>query len=288
MLSLSILYRGPLAECNYACGYCPFPRGSTAADHAADKASLQRFVDWAAGRSDDCIAVFFTPAGEALTHPWYQGAIARLTQLPGIVKVAAQTNLSCRLDWVQSCRTAKLALWCTYHPQHVGRETFLEQCRTLDRLGVRYSVGMVGLRQHVTEAEQIRSLLPPQVYLWINAFKHEPDYYTPDMVRRLTAVDPLFPFSLCAHASLNRTCRTGQDVIAVDGDGTIRRCHFVAEPLGNLYQEGWDKVLRPRPCPNTECRCHIGYVHLAHLGLRDVFKEGVLERATAYVSTMGR
>jgi hypothetical protein len=44
-LSLSILYRGPLSSCNYACGYCPFAkRRETAAELARDREALARFV----------------------------------------------------------------------------------------------------------------------------------------------------------------------------------------------------------------------------------------------------
>ena len=63
---------------------------------------------------------------------------------------------------------------------------------------------------------------------------------------------------------------------------------FVAEPLGNLYRPGWEKSLRPRPCPNAECHCHIGYVHLEHLRLQEVFQDGLLERIPAHVSSMGQ
>jgi len=287
VLNLSILYRGPLKSCNYGCGYCTLARGSTAADHAEDEAFLARLVAWAAGRGDDRISVFFTPAGEALIYAWYQQAIARMTQFPGIVKVIAQTNLSSPLDWIGTCQTDKLALWCTYHPQRAQRESFLNQCRLLDARGVRYSIGMVGLREHLDEAKQLRDILPPHVYLWINAFRHETDYYSPELAEQVTAIDPLFPFSLHPHASRGRACHTGHKVIAVEGDGTIRRCHFVAEPLGNLYQPGWEQELRPRPCPRDDCHCHIGYAHLAHLRFDTVFGEGLLERIPAYVSTSG-
>jgi hypothetical protein len=70
-------------------------------------------------------------------------------------------------------------------------------------------------------------------------------------------------------------------VISVDGDGTIRRCHFLAEKLGNLYEAGWEAALQPRTCPRTTCPCHIGYVHRKDLDLYSVFAGGVLERIAA-------
>ncbi len=67
----------------------------------------------------------------------------------------------------------------------------------------------------------------------------------------------------------------------MDGDGTVRRCHFIAEPLGNLYDGSFRDALRPRACPNATCDCHIGYVHLKPLGLHEVFAGGVPERIPA-------
>ena len=67
-------------------------------------------------------------------------------------------------------------------------------------------------------------------------------------------------------------------MISVLGDGTVRRCHFVPEPLGNLYDGRTAPRCAPRPCPKRECDCHIGYVHLRTLPLYDVFAGGVLER----------
>jgi hypothetical protein len=52
----------------------------------------------------------------------------------------------------------------------------------------------------------------------------------------------------------------------------------VRDPIGNLYAPDFDRCLRPRPCPNESCGCHIGYVHLERLGLYDAFGDGVLER----------
>ncbi len=285
MLELSILYRGPLASCNYACWYCPFAkRRQNRAELASDRAALGRFVDWVASRREVRLSILFTPWGEALVHRYYQDALAELSHLPQVGKVAAQTNLACNLDWIERCDKKRLALWCSYHPGQVARDRFLAQCERLGRLDVRYSVGMVGLREHFVEAEALRRELPSSVYLWINAYKDAPDYYSGEEVQRFEAIDPLFAFSTPHHVSKGYVCRAGESVISVDGAGTVRRCHFIAEPLGNLYEPGFENVLKRRTCTNDTCGCHIGYVHLERLGLDSIFVEGTLERIPPLVA----
>jgi MoaA/NifB/PqqE/SkfB family radical SAM enzyme len=278
-MNLTLLYRGPLSSCNYGCEYCPFAKHQeTDEEHAADGRALERFLVWVEGRREDRIAVFFTPWGEALSRRRYQRALVRLTRLPNVTKAAIQTNLSCRLDWVEECDRAKLGLWATFHPTQVSRARFLARCREAEDRGVRFSVGVVGLKEHAAEIEALRRELPPHIYLWINAYKRLPDYYQPEDLRRFEAIDPLFPINNQRHPSLGHACRCGHSVISVDGDGTIRRCHFIRAPIGNLYEPGFEAALRREPCPNATCGCHIGYVHMDHLGLYDVFGNGVLER----------
>src|SRR4051794_19493451 len=147
-MNLQILYRGPLSSCNYGCPYCPFAkRDETYAQLEGDRAALARFVEWITAQHEVELSVLFTPWGEALIRRWYQQAIIDLTALPHVRKVAIQTNLSCRLDWVDECDREKLGLWCTYHPGETPRERFLAQCRTLDAMKVRYSVGVVGIKE---------------------------------------------------------------------------------------------------------------------------------------------
>jgi MoaA/NifB/PqqE/SkfB family radical SAM enzyme len=278
-MNLSILYRGPLSSCNYACGYCPFAkRTETAAELGHDRACLERFVGWVGGRSVDAIGVLFTPWGEALVRRWYQDALASLTRMPHVRKAAIQTNLSCKLDWLDACDRTRLALWCTFHPTETTRERFLARCRDLVARGVRFSVGVVGMKEHFAEIAALRRELPADVYLWVNAYKREPDYYAPEAVAELTRIDPLFPINNRYHPSRGEPCRAGATVISVDGDGTIRRCHFIREPIGNLYAPDFERCLVERRCVNETCGCHIGHVHLDRLGLYETFGDGVLER----------
>jgi MoaA/NifB/PqqE/SkfB family radical SAM enzyme len=278
-MNLKILYRGPLSSCNYACDYCPFAKHTeTAAELAHDRDCLERFVNWVAKEQTSSLGILFTPWGEALVRKWYQEALARLTQLPQVWKAAIQTNISCKLDWVEACDKTKLALWCTYHPGETTREKFLAKCAELIARGVRFSVGVVGLKQHLEEIAALRKELPSEVYLWVNAYKREANYYDSAMLEDIENIDSLFGLNNQYHASLGESCRAGKDVISVDGDGVVRRCHFIKQPIGNIYDPDFAQCLQERPCTNDTCGCHIGYVHLDRLELGKTFGDGILER----------
>ncbi|MEU0783933.1 STM4011 family radical SAM protein [Streptomyces sp. NPDC006173] len=282
-MDLTILYRGPLASCDYDCPYCPFAkRRDTTAQLRADRAALQRFTTWAGEQRGDRLSVLLTPWGEGLVRSWYRRALVELSHRPHIQRVAIQTNLSCRTDFLEEADRDTVALWCTYHPGQTPHERFLAKTRQLTSLGVRFSVGVVGLPEHLEPARRLREQLPEQVYLWVNAA--EGHTYSDERAAEWTALDPLFSFSRHPHRSAGLPCRTGESVISVDGDGVVRRCHFVRSELGNLYDGSYRTALAPRPCPLTECDCHIGYVHLETLPLYDVFAGGVLERVPRMLS----
>lgn len=283
---LTILYRGPLASCNYGCSYCPFAkRHDTASQLSDDRRKLERFVEWLLSRNSPT-SVFFTPWGEALTRSWYQTAIQRLSRAKHIRKIAIQTNLSCSLDWLTECDSSRLGFWCTYHPSQVSQDAFLAQCQTLKSFSVRHSVGMVGIPDDYDEIITMRSALPDSTYLWINAWDVAPASsvegekyrYSDQEIKTLEAVDPYFQTNTIAHPSRGLNCSTGNTVISVDGNGTVRRCHFVKSPIGNIYDNDFEECLKERPCSKPTCGCHIGYVHLPQLKLQSIYGEGILER----------
>ncbi|MBK3631322.1 radical SAM protein, partial [Streptomyces sp. MBT49] len=64
-MDLTLLYRGPLASCDYDCPYCPFAKRRDSTELLrADRAALERFTRWAADRTDDRLCLLFTPWGE--------------------------------------------------------------------------------------------------------------------------------------------------------------------------------------------------------------------------------
>ena len=284
-MRLDLLYRGPLASCNYGCAYCPFAKRKDSREALAiDRAAWERFVGWLAAQpapasrlpAVDRFGVLVTPWGEALVRRWYRDGMVALSHLPQIERVVAQTNLSCELGWLADAAPAKLALWCTFHPEWVALDAFLAQCRRLDARGVAYSVGVVGLAEHLPAALALRRALPAEIYVWINAVKAR--RYDPDELATWEAIDPLFRLNLPRWPSRGARCGAGERAITVDGDGTMRRCHFIPEPIGNLYDARWREALAPRACTNSDCHCHIGYVHLDYLELDKVYAGGLLER----------
>jgi hypothetical protein len=208
----------------------------------------------------------------------FQHAIATLSQLPNVWRVAIQTNLSCQLDWIDDCDKSVAALWATYHPSQISLARFVAQCERLDRAGMRYSVGVVGLRENIARIRALRAALPAKTYIWINASKKIADPYSMSEIDELRAIDRLFDFNLTPHASFGRECRAGHSVFTIDGNGDMRRCHFIKNVTGNIYDSGFEQALVPRPCSNQSCGCYIGYVHMPHLGLDHVYGDGLLER----------
>lgn len=278
-MNLSILYRGPLSGCNYSCNYCPFAKTKNSkAELADDTEKLNRFVDWVEAHTEIKFSILFTPWGEALIRKSYQQAMHRLSHLSNVQKVAIQTNLSCKLNWMEAVNKETFALWTTYHPGETSQENFLEKCRKLDELKISYSVGVVGFKEVLPEIESLRSKLPEKTYLWVNALKKQEHYYTAEEKALLVDIDPHVVNNMINHPSKGKACRTGDTVISVDGDGTITRCHFVKQSLGNIYDANFRANLFPRLCSNDTCGCHIGYVHMDHLKLEEVYKDKILER----------
>lgn len=275
-----ILYRGSLSSCNYGCTYCPFAKHQeTAAEHRADAAALTRFTNWVATDPvDRTIGILFTPWGEALHHRRYQQAFITLTQLPHVEKVAIQTNLSCKLDWIRECDTEKVALWSTYHPTETTLEAFVDQVLGAVERGAAVSVGVVGLNEQRKRISRLREALPDEIYVWINAYKRVEEYYSAATVAQFTAIDPLFPLNTMRHPSVGKRCNAGETAVSIDGDGNMRRCHFIREPLANIYDGDWRAALRPHLCTNDTCGCHIGYVHMPHLEQTAVYGNQLLER----------
>jgi hypothetical protein len=305
--SLQVLYRGPLESCNYGCTYCPFAkRREQAAAVRVDRKALTRFVDWACDASNlgaraNALEVLFTPWGEALHRARYQKAIGRLLAEPHVPFVGVQTNLSASPKWIETIpvdQRSKLTLWASWHPTETSLASFVARVQKTQFLGVTVSAGAVGLRENLELIDRLNEDLHKvgSRVQWINAYKRgyrtPRDYYSDEQVHRLTQIDPWFGHDLVGERSIGRPCATGTDVVSIDGNGDVTRCHFTSRRLGNIYADPIEDILTPpgehRPCPRAECNCFQGYVHLLDTKLHAAFSgSAALGRTQPQVSTNG-
>lgn len=268
-MSLSLVYRGPLATCGYRCRYCSVRAGAPgrrgAGGRAADRAdavALKRFVRWVAARPPaEALSVLFAPRGEVLGHSRYREALVRLAALPQVRIVAAQTNLSLDPAHLAACDRNKTLLWASFHPTETEVEPFAARVRIVVALGLRCSVGSVAIPAHLPAIEALRRLLPAEVPTWLNR-RHGARPLAPPDLARARALDPLYLD--VPPRSRGRPCAAGSSMVVVEGQGEARRCLALPGRLGNLYDDGPEAILSPapRPCPAPVCRCHLGQVHL--------------------------
>lgn len=257
--SYALMYRGPLSSCNYACGYCPFAKRIESNERLQkDRDSLSRFVAWIAAENNTRWRVLFTPWGEALVRDWYRAAVRELSQLQNVDLVAAQTNLSFPLAWLEACDPSRVGFQAAFHPSECRLSDFARKVTEIVARGFFVSAGMVAAFEHLDLIAALRQQLPNSVPIWINPLQPRSRPYHPGEMETIAAVDPGFPASIHRRKTRGLPCFAGETSFTVDGDGNIRRCHFVDEVLGNISTSDWRQALRPRRCPRLHCDCHLG------------------------------
>lgn len=276
-MSLEIYYRGLLDSCNYDCHYCPFAKHKMSREALQqDQQGVERFVSWVQDSREQRYRILFTPWGEALIHRCYQQALITLSHDQSVEIVAIQTNLSCSLSWLEQANRQRLALWISYHPSQISLEHFLAKIEQLQQLGIQFSIGMVALPEHYASMNELKNALPKSIPLWLNAAKEQGVVYEVAEQKRLQQIDPNFALNLHDYPTFGKACRAGQAAITVDHLGTVRRCHFVDEPLGCIYSQPLSQLLAktPQPCPQQQCDCFIGHIQFA----REEYQRWPVER----------
>ena len=190
-----------------------------------------------------------------------------LSHLPHVDRVAIQTNLAGRLDWLAEADPAPLALWATYHPaRSTARPLPRPRAATWPSRGVRFSVGVVGLPEHLAEAGRCAPTLPAR-RLPVGQRRRGP------ALRRGRGRRPGPRSTRCSRYSAARTqspavpCRAGE---TVDLGATATAPCAAATSSASRSATSTTAPTAPRcargRARNAVCDCHIGYVHLERLG----------------------
>jgi hypothetical protein len=284
MKSLLVLFRTRLEWCNFTCGYCPWNANAVRVEteaFQADARRLQRIVQRVAELPRP-VEFFITPKAEYMVLPYWREAVRQLLAMPQVTRVTLQTHLGWDVEgYLPTVEASKLALWTTYHPSETDatdRAVLKRRWMLLHEKKVRFTVGMVGTHEHLLELTQLRAFLPPDVYLWVNAYKREPDYYTPAQLQAIRSVDPYFDLNNQHYPSRGQLCTAGSHALYLDDEGDLRRCFFVGDILGNLFRDGWRTLPAPTACPIPTCHCYVGHMHIVDLGFRDLYGDDLAVR----------
>ncbi len=277
----TLYYRNYLKYCNYRCSYCPFPKDELSKlKIIRDQKYLAQFVAFIKQSSSE-YRLFFVPRGEILGFTHFQTALIQLSKLPNVHELVVQTNLSGSLEWLAEGNLQKIIFWTTYHPQQVNLGSFMRQIEQLLEYNLKFSIGVVGVKENYQSiagiAERL-SALAVKPYLWINAYKDQPNYYRAEEVNFLKQLDPLFELNLTNYRTSQAACRTGQQVWFVEYNGNLHRCWQDRKIVGNLYQDSLADLSLDLFCHQRECGCYIGYIHLVALQLEQIYQTSLLGR----------
>lgn len=198
-MTKDIFFRGDIDFCNYSCSYCPFAKKTQSIDKIQKEEDNLKKLFFYVKNMDEDANIMITPYGEALIHPIYQVFIARLSTLDNVRKIGIQTNLS--VDTKNLISTleenkayfSKIMIWATFHSQFTDIKQFCNKANKLSSL-VSISCGVVANRKNFEEIKNLRQVLRPDVYLWINAMDKIKNKFTEDEISSLSHIDPFFAY----------------------------------------------------------------------------------------------
>ena len=263
---LQVYYRGCLQFCNYACSYCPFCKKTKSENNIKrDKEQLMRFVDRMEQLSFSG-AVQIIPYGEGMIHDYYWDALAKLSRLPGVDRVGIQSNFSFSVDGFvtrlqrEQAKLEKICLWGTFHPEQTTVSAFQSQCHRLQKAGIRFSVGVVGVPGQMETIQELRDAIPKESYMWINALEGAGRPYSQEEKEEFRKIDPFFEQELRRLPADVEDCG---GTYFVRGDGRMYACPISQVVIGDFYQiqtmEELYEMEKKRTCRSRFCHCHLAY-----------------------------
>lgn len=265
----TILYRGSLKSCNYACSYCPFAKHpSSGREQEKDRQQWFRFVKSLKERAEiiNPFALMVVPYGEVLLHPWYWEGLGELSTLTQAEALGAQTNLSFSLEnALKSFEGAggnkeKLRLWATFHPEMISTEEFAAKCQAVQEAGVSLCAGAVGVPENLPLLTKLRAVLPESIYLWVNRMDGLKRPYTQEEEQRFSAIDPFFYRELAVIHEQKENCRNR---LFVEAGGRMHTCNISPPLPGNWYQEDaladGSFSFPDAKCGRKICSCYLAY-----------------------------
>lgn len=278
----TIIYRPSIKYCNYRCEYCPFSKYKLDQSKVEkDKKLFKKFISFIT-ESKNNFKIFIAPKGEVLGFDYYKEGITYLSYLQNVEEIVVQTNLSNSINWVDNVNKQKLKLWTTYHPNEIELDKFFRNVNELSEKHITFSVGTVGIKENLYKIKKLKlkieSIKNTKPYIWVNAYKDKKDYYSENDIDEIKKIDPHFEINIKNYKSNGLSCKTGECVFWVEGNGIVHRCYKDNVVLGNIYKDNLEDIKKSTPCRNKICTCFIGYVNIYDLQLENIYKNSLMGR----------
>lgn len=265
-----IQYRGFLDYCNFSCNYCPFSKKS----YSLKKEKMDRnclfklFLKLK--KETQPITLQIVPYGEALIYSYYWEFLAKVSQLPQVLAIGCQTNASFSVEKMiavflaQGGKLEKLRLWCSFHPTMISAEKFFFKIQELRQYSIKLCVGAVANPLEKQAIVQLFSMLPKDIYFWLNKMDGRKQPYTIEESDFFKTIDPFFFLEEAHFLADPKNCSSKNLFIEANGD--YFACNISKISLGNIYNDKkmlhsyilenqWNK----KKCACKECHCFLAY-----------------------------
>jgi len=279
-----IIYRSRLEWCNFTCEYCYWHNKGDSIklnkqEAADDKIMLHKIIDRLQEKSDFEFEFFFTPAAEVIALPYYRQAMQKLIQLENCRVVTAQTNLSWNvksfLEKIDQNLKHKIRFWATFHPTEMDeskQEKWIEKVRHLKNEGIKFSVGAVGIKKNIPSIQKMKLVLDDLgIFFWVNAYKRYEGYYNVEEIEALESVDPFFKRNNQFILHKNKPCSAGKSSFYLTDTGDIRRCNWVDDIIGNIYDDNFQPFTENNLCEAARCQCYVGHMMIPSEKYEEVY-----------------
>lgn len=260
--------------CNYRCSYCWWEMTDTWASLAKEHLILppsewlkcwKRICDRYGTVRVDIIG------GEPLHYPKSLELFAGMAEWHA---VSITTNLSVSMEYLQrlAAKTSpeRVHLAASFHPEFSSWTDFLNKLLFLQEIGYEPFVNMVAWPPHLKEIMEKREALhsrgiplTTQVFQGSYGGKEYPAAYTDEEreVLNLTIPDPTeVEYRLEQEKTLGKLCGAGHVYGNIKSNGDVYRCgqdsrFSYGKPIGNIFDEDFELLHSPRPCPYPHCSC---------------------------------
>ena len=269
--------RRPALSCNFTCSYC-IAKNQKRHPFSEEHYKQTRLIwDYLSG-IEDKIVVRVNFDGETLADEWAMKCSLYVSKIPNVRICEFFTNNS--IDprtYVDLLDPEKTTFNCSFHPEHMSLEKFLNRIDLLKKAGCRVIANTVVIPRLTRELPELVKIFkekdvvfrPCLLFGYLDGKMFPHDYTESELrsIKKYFYSDFELTYGM-GKSPKGRDCYAGVDMLGIFLDGTVKRCGIIK--IGHIRDIVSGKVKlkqEPYPCPHDDC---INYSYM--MGLKE-FRE---------------